>query len=752
MSQANKFSKLNIFLIAISFILVAVGFLANKLAFAQETTPAPTEDEGGLAFPISDLGNCSDLGSCMDYCEDPVNYASCVDYAKKKGFYVDDEVQHAQDEFWAETQGALGCDSQESCFDFCSQEANHEACSNFASDQGIPGGIVVEPEGEAILAAAQEVLGCDSASSCDTFCSDTNNSTACTNFADKVGLIGGLELNGPGDCKSLGTCQFFCSDPNNFTECSQFVPNQADFSGPGGCNSTESCRSYCEENPLDCRTYAPGSNGVYVPITCAAGEYFGPGGVCTSTELTREAGECAQGGRFWNGSTCDESPPPGVNSTLGSGHFTPRRELGGCASPAECYDYCAANSGSCAGFNASTPRPDSTYNPYVYYTPGAPVNFDPLPDYGNCNSPGSCYDFCRDNPGTCQGFDTSSPRPLNTYSPGTYYTPPIDIAYYTPPIGGFYTTPIYYTPSGNVPYLTPSYYTPGSYSTPHYYTPNDLTYTTPNYYTPGTYYYTPQGTYPTPNYLTPYYYTPPIGSNYTTPSYYTPPTYTTPYYYTPSDPNYTTPSYSTPPIYSTPSYYTPSGSLLGSTYNTPTYYTPPEGSNYTTPSYFTPTYYTPGGYYTPTYYTPSGTYTTPVYYSPSGSYTTPTYYTPSDPNYATPTYYTPTYATPSTYYYPSPDTSYTYPTPSSYTYPSPDSGYTYPTPSSYTYPSPSYGTPTYGTPTYETPAYGTPTYGTPTYETPTYAYPTPVQGVQTEAGFRGWFANFLRRVANSIDK
>src|SRR3989344_2293698 len=551
----------------------ALMFFAVNSVFSQ--SPAP-EDEGSVAppavelvFPIKDLGSCANLEDCTNFCEDPVNQNSCSVFAKENGFYKDDVSTYADQEFWTDAKGELGCDSQESCSNFCSDPANQGSCDSFAKRNEIPGGYTATPDSEENLAVAKEVLGCDSAESCSTFCDDSANAAKCSNFANQVGLQGGTVTVGPGGCQTPGTCGAYCADPANFEQCKTDSGNN--FAGPGGCNSEESCRSYCEQNPDSCRSFAPGSNGVYVPITCAEGETHGPGGVCTALANIPVAAVCLEGDKYWNGNSCNSQPPIGVDPDFASGHFEAKSEMGNCTTPGECYDFCKQNPNSCEGFDANTERPTDDYTPYIYYTPGTEVTHEPVASMGGCDSPAACHDYCSNNPADCAGFNDDSPRPPEIYIPGTYYTPPADTVYVTPSLTGFYTTPIYYTP------------------------PEGSTYTTPHYYTP-------------PTYMTPYYYSPSGG--YSTPAQYsTPPTYSTPQYFTPyGGGGYTTPTYYTPPTYSTPTYYTPP---IGSTYTSPSYYTPP-------PPYSTPTYYTPGTYPTPP------TYSTPVAYStPSYSYPSP---------------------------------------------------------------------------------------------------------------------------------
>ncbi len=684
----------------LTFLFVGLIFFAQS---AKAVSPSQLTSQYGVTYPIGSLSGCKDFADCRSYCEDPVNFTSCATYAKDKGFYVEDKALTADNKLFQQTKSSLGCDSLASCEAVCSDQTNYDKCNKFAADNKLIGGYVNDPSGAVIISKAKDDLGCNSIGSCTQFCSQEANRPKCEQFANETGLRGGNTTEGPGGCTSNDNCQAFCADPNNFNKCSDFSQKvgTGGFTGPGGCASPETCRTYCEQNADNCRSIAPFSSGRYVPVTCADGEFFGPGGACTPVEKSTQSAECASTNKYWTGNNCQDKPPAGINTQVQTAYFQPRPDMGNCATPTGCYDFCKSNPGKCGGFNTNTQRPSEAYLPSIYYTPGATVKIEPRADMGGCSSPGGCYDFCKSNPGKCEGFDAKSPRPLDSYVLAAYYTPPSNFAYPTPPATNYYVTPVYYTPPAGSNYSTPTYYTPGIYSSPSYYTPPaGSNYSTPSYYTPGSY-TTPFSTasnYSTPpTYATPRYYTPPSGSNYATPTYYSPS-----YYTPPSGSSYSTPSYSTP------QYYTPN--IGGTAYSTPIYYTPPPGSTYSSPSYYTPySYPTPGAGYS--YPSPSSYYSYPT---PSGSYSYPT---PS------------TYYTPSSYSYPTPGTPYSYPTPSTYSYPTPSS-YSYPTPSAYSTPAP------YGTPTYSTPApYGTPTYSTPApYNTP------PVLGTHTN---QSWWERFI---------
>src|SRR3989344_3047492 len=346
---------------------VFLSFFVSTSVFSQTPTPEEIQTTLNLSYPIEVLGGCENLDECASYCEDPINQNSCMDFARQNGFYQDDPINSADSEFWQGTQNELGCNSAQSCAEFCSQEANFEACESFAKRNEIPGGYIENPDDPVYLEVAREVLGCDNTQSCVTFCDDAGNSEACTNFANQVGLLGGTTEEGPAGCQTGETCSAYCSDPNNFEQCVSFTG--ANFSGPGGCSSEESCRAYCEENSDSCRSYAPGASGVYVPVACPQGQYHGPGGVCTALGDTEEAANCVGADQYWNGESCEDQAPVGISTEEPNAYFEPREDMGNCTTPGACYDFCQANQSSeaCSGFDPAYPRPvvGDDYTPYL---------------------------------------------------------------------------------------------------------------------------------------------------------------------------------------------------------------------------------------------------------------------------------------------------------------------------------------------------------------------------------------------------
>ncbi len=244
------------------FVSILASFLMAVVTHAQ-SSEEQVAAKYGVKFPVAELGNCNSITECRNFCEDPVNQTVCIAFAKKKGFYKEPEVATGKkEEIIAAAKAELGCDSESSCRSFCSDQANFDKCDVFAKKRGLSGGQVEDLAKGKILEKAKEILGCSSPDSCAAFCSDEANRQRCSEFAKSTGLRGGEQRTGPGGCSSEETCKAFCSDPGNFQVCRGFSESSGGkFSGPGGCSSEQSCKDYCKSNPDSCRNFAAQSSG-----------------------------------------------------------------------------------------------------------------------------------------------------------------------------------------------------------------------------------------------------------------------------------------------------------------------------------------------------------------------------------------------------------------------------------------------------------------------------------------------------------
>lgn len=401
----------------IGFILTFVAVFSVSAVVAQES-PDEIARKYGVTFPVAELEGCTDISSCRTYCEDPLNQNTCIDFAKKKGFYNEEsiKVDIRNNQFWARTRSELGCDFESSCRAYCETPTNFEKCSSFARRNGLSGGHTKDPANAQILNKAKEILGCISYESCMTYCSKAENRAKCSEFAKEAGLRGGEYHAGPGGCTSQKSCQKFCSDPQNYKICSQYSSSEgAQFSGPGGCTTEASCKAYCEKNPQECqfsqdinRDYDPSEmcnktpDCAWVSNSCQCTKIEGmiPEEYCKKypdrcSGYTDAATECAKySGCSWTNNTCQ-------CSSSSEGSYDPSKE---CAK----YPGCSWNGStcSCSGTSNTDGAPSGNYN----YDPASECSKYPGCSWTN----NSCQ--CSSSTG---GSDTGSYQYPTGYDPAT---------------------------------------------------------------------------------------------------------------------------------------------------------------------------------------------------------------------------------------------------------------------------------------------------------------------------------------------
>lgn len=242
--------------------------------------------EYAITFPIADLGNCAGPQECRDFCEQPANRQTCMEFAKKKGFHREMERPDGidaqkRDELLQKAINELGCTSMESCSNVC--ESDHSRCEAFARRHGVyqeppqSSGRYSAQEKRDLVEKAKSELGCTSMESCKSACE--KDPQRCMEFAKKHGLAGdrgepthdaspdyGTQRFRKGICDSEESCKKYCQDHPN--ECPGFQgytratqggsATEADsnnYVGPSGCRNEEECKKFCEQNPTQCPGY-----------------------------------------------------------------------------------------------------------------------------------------------------------------------------------------------------------------------------------------------------------------------------------------------------------------------------------------------------------------------------------------------------------------------------------------------------------------------------------------------------------------
>lgn len=380
------------FLVALAAsFMMAVNTHAQTPPATAAATPADEHEDAarkhGVTFPIAELGGCTDYSACRNFCEDPLNATACINYGKQKGFYKEESFE-VNNKILETAKSVLGCDSKTACLNFCEVPANYDKCDSFAKGQGLVGGRVDDPSKTQVISRAREVLGCDSATGCQSLCSQEANRQKCSDFAKTVGLHGGEHKVGPGGCSSESTCKSFCSDPQNFQVCSGFTSVAGgQFKGPGGCDSEASCRAYCQSNEKACSSVFGGDpvdmcnrtpNCAWTGNTCQCGFYG------ETTETAQKAGEYA--------AFCQANPDKCKPGQPGVFDSSKQRQ--------EFESFCTLNPDKCGAI------------------PGGPGDYhDPATEcarYGCSWTNNTCQ---------CRSIGTYSPQPHPTNSAQPNYTP-----------------------------------------------------------------------------------------------------------------------------------------------------------------------------------------------------------------------------------------------------------------------------------------------------------------------------------------
>ncbi|MBI2599153.1 hypothetical protein HYW40_02965, partial [Candidatus Curtissbacteria bacterium] len=105
MIKTLQSSLIKLLLFALLAFALAIVFTQSALGQSPSPSPSPSASQANplaasLAYPINELGGCSDYTTCFTYCNDPVNYTACSQFAEQHGFYEEDPVQAPDDSFW----------------------------------------------------------------------------------------------------------------------------------------------------------------------------------------------------------------------------------------------------------------------------------------------------------------------------------------------------------------------------------------------------------------------------------------------------------------------------------------------------------------------------------------------------------------------------------------------------------------------------------------------------------------------------
>ena len=193
------------------------------------------DKKSNIKFPVKELGNCASETECRGFCDNPGNLLACVNFAEKNSLMSKNDAAKARKMAELGTnKGPGGCNSASSCETFCSNVNNIRECVAFAKKNGMmdKGELA---EAEKVIAALDKGAklpgGCASKASCDVYCQQPKNIKQCIDFAEAAGFVNKKEAAmiratggvGPGGCFGKDACETFCTQADHMVECIEFA-------------------------------------------------------------------------------------------------------------------------------------------------------------------------------------------------------------------------------------------------------------------------------------------------------------------------------------------------------------------------------------------------------------------------------------------------------------------------------------------------------------------------------------------------
>ncbi len=274
------------------------GIAVVGIAMAATYAVAQTEGSSSqnMTFPISELGNCADQNACHAYCNVAAHMQACTTFAQNHGLESAGDAHKAEQfaQLLAQGAGPGGCNSPDACDAYCTTISHLNTCVAFAkahnfTDQNLAQG---ERVATYLQSGGHTPGNCTSKDTCEAYCQDQSHQQECMQFAQAVGMQGGMggsdhgqqtspEMQQkfsallqsgktPGGCTTLQACETYCSDPSHGSACGDFGAAMGGVQGnqrvtqpgPGGCTSDATCKAYCADptHAQECAQFAHQSN------------------------------------------------------------------------------------------------------------------------------------------------------------------------------------------------------------------------------------------------------------------------------------------------------------------------------------------------------------------------------------------------------------------------------------------------------------------------------------------------------------
>lgn len=312
---------------------------------------------------------CGNKKACDNYCEDANHMEECINFAQEAGLMSDQERAESQKVLQAIKRGVKPppCKGREACDQYCQQPENIETCMNFALEAGLMGD-KEKDDAQKMLSAIKKGVkppNCRGKDECDSYCREDTHFDECTNFAEAAGFMNSKEADmarktrgkGPGDCKSQQECEAFCNDPTNQETCFKFasehdlIPEDQVNQMKEGVSKMRKGLDNTPSEVQDCLKSKLGENII---------EKIQSGELTPGQQIGDQMKNCFENFQPQEMKSPGMMPPrennePTQNHPLESnGEF--RGPEGGCSTPEECQNFCKQNPEQCKTLNQFPPQ------------------------------------------------------------------------------------------------------------------------------------------------------------------------------------------------------------------------------------------------------------------------------------------------------------------------------------------------------------------------------------------------------------
>ncbi len=231
------FTKIHLNKGRINLVAAAIIFAGAVLISYALVAQALSKDD--IVYPVKELGNCADESECRSYCDSPENIKQCVAFAEKHNLISQNELEHAKKFIAVGAKGPGGCDSASSCESYCEDIDNIDECLAFAERTGLipPDELEEARKVQAALKSGATLPGgCRNKNECEAYCENPNNMETCIAFGEAAGFI----------------------PPDELVEAKKVLAAIKQGATPPPCRGRNECDTYCRapENMESCLTFA----------------------------------------------------------------------------------------------------------------------------------------------------------------------------------------------------------------------------------------------------------------------------------------------------------------------------------------------------------------------------------------------------------------------------------------------------------------------------------------------------------------